>query len=120
MGKADALSRMTGLETGVNDNEDIVMLKPEYFISNLVIENPEDDVLNLIKRRKSNMDTYVRTRLNAKDKDWEETNDGLILFQNHIYVPKDKTVRGHIIGLHHDMQMTGHPGQYKTIEFGDD
>lgn len=116
MGKADALSRMTGLETGVNDNEDIVMLKPEYFISNLVIENPEDDVLNLIKRQKSNMDTYIQTRLNAKDKDWEETNDGLILFQNRIYVPKDKMVRGRIIGLHHDTQMTGHPGQYKTIE----
>ena len=59
MGKADALSRMTGLETGVNDNEDVVLLKPEYFISNLVIENPEDEVLNLIRKRKTNMDTYV-------------------------------------------------------------
>src|SRR5580698_4993994 len=42
MGKADALSRMTGLETGANDNEDIIVLKPEYFILNLVIEYPED------------------------------------------------------------------------------
>ena len=50
MGKADALSRMTGLEMGVNDNEDIVVLKLEYFISNLVIEYPEDEVLNLIKK----------------------------------------------------------------------
>ena len=32
MGKADALSRMTGLETGVNDNKDIILLKPEFFI----------------------------------------------------------------------------------------
>lgn len=116
MGKANALSRMTGLETGVNNNEDIVMLKPEYFILNLVIENPEDDILNLIKKWKLNMDTYVQTRLNTKDKDWEETNDRLVLFQNHIYIPKDKTVQGRIIGLHHDTQVTEHPGQYKTIE----
>ena len=32
MGKADALSRMTGLETGVNDNNNVILLKPEFFI----------------------------------------------------------------------------------------
>ena len=51
-----------------------------------------------------------------KDKDWEETDDELVLFQNCIYVPKDKTLRGRIISMHHDTQVTGHPGQYKTIE----
>ena len=35
MGKADALSRMTGIETGVNDNKDIILLKPEFFIQAL-------------------------------------------------------------------------------------
>ena len=35
MGKADALSRMTGLETGVNDNKDIILLIPEFFIQQL-------------------------------------------------------------------------------------
>lgn len=49
---------MIGLEMGVNDNDNIVLLKLEYF-SNLVIENPEDKVLNLIKKQKTNMDTYV-------------------------------------------------------------
>ena len=33
-----------------------------------------------------------------------------------LYVPKDKNLWGQIIGLHHDSQTTGHPGQYKTIE----
>ena len=115
MGKADALSRI-GLETGVNDNENTVLLKPEMFILNLVIENPEDEVLNVIKKHKSNMDSYVQVQLDMKDKDWEETDDGLVLFQNHIYVPKDKSLQGCIIGMHHDTQVTGHPGQYKTIE----
>ena len=31
-GKADALSRMTRLEMGVNDNNDVILLKPEFFI----------------------------------------------------------------------------------------
>lgn len=52
MGKADILSRMTGLETGKNNNEDIVLLKPEWFISELIIKNPEDKLLAEIKRRK--------------------------------------------------------------------
>jgi hypothetical protein len=116
MGKADALSRMTGLEKGENDNANVVLLKPEFFIANMIVENPEDRILNDIKKQKQNMDTYVRKRLDAKDKDWEETADGLVLFQNHIYVPKDKTLRGSIIGLHHDTEIGGHPGQFKSVE----
>ena len=45
MGKADALSRMTGLEMGVNDNKDVILLKPEFFINQLQ-ENSEDDCLD--------------------------------------------------------------------------
>ncbi len=33
IGKADALSRMTCLEKGEKDNKNIVLLKPEFFIS---------------------------------------------------------------------------------------
>ena len=50
MGKANALSRMTGLEKGENDNENIILLKPEIFISNVVLENPEDNILSMIKK----------------------------------------------------------------------
>lgn len=39
-----------------------------------------------------------------------------MLWQGHIYVPKDKSLQGCIIGMHHDTQLAGHPGQYKTIE----
>ena len=48
MGKADALSRMTGLETGVNDNKDIILLKPELFVQALQMGKPEDKLLNEI------------------------------------------------------------------------
>ena len=48
MGKADALSWMTGLKTGVNDNKDIILLKPELFVQALQMGNPEDELLNEI------------------------------------------------------------------------
>ena len=83
MGKADALSRMTGLETGEKDNENVTLLKPEYFISNLVIESPEDEIIDLIKKQKINMDKYVQTRLDLKDQDWTKEDD-IILFRNWI------------------------------------
>ena len=49
MGKADALSRMTGLETGVNDNKDIILLKPEFFIQQLH-DTPEMEIIEWIKK----------------------------------------------------------------------
>ena len=48
MGKANALSRMTGLETGVNDNKDIILLKLEVFIQALQLGNLEDMLLDEI------------------------------------------------------------------------
>ena len=50
MGKADALSRMTGLEKGGNDNKNVILLKPKIFISNVVLKNPKDNILSMIKR----------------------------------------------------------------------
>ena len=76
MGKADTLSRMTGLEMGEKDNENVVLPKPELFILNLTTENPQPH-----QKTKTNLDRYVQTCLDTKDKDWERTEDDLILFQ---------------------------------------
>ena len=116
MGKANALSHRTGLDHGESDNKDIVLLKSEFFILNLVLENPEDELLTTIRKRKNNINNYVQLALDTKNKEWEEREDDVILWQGHIYVPKDKVLHGCIIRLHHDTQITGHPGQYKTIE----
>ena len=52
MGKADAMSRMTGLETGENDNSDMVLLKPDIFISLLhIIDTPEKHIIDKIRKR---------------------------------------------------------------------
>ena len=123
MGKADALSRMTGLDRGEKDNENVTLLKPELFISRIhfslnthTVDTPEDIILTKIKQRKANKDKYVQVALEKKEKDWEETDDGVVTWQGRIYVPKDRDLRGQVIQAHHDTVLAGHPGRYKTQE----
>ena len=47
--------------------------------------------------------------------EWTE-EQGLILFKGKVYVPKDIALRRKIVELHHDSQITGHPGRWKTLE----
>jgi RNase H-like domain found in reverse transcriptase len=56
MGKADALSQIIGLETGVNDNKDIVLLKPELFIQALQLGYPKDNLINEIQKNIQTVD----------------------------------------------------------------
>ena len=110
MGKADALSRMTGLEKGEKDNENLVLLKPELFVGSISLENPEDCLLSDIRKRRKNLDRYVEQALRDKTDQWVESEDGLISWQGRIYVPRDKDLRGRVIYAHHDTPLTGHPG----------
>ena len=50
-----------------------------------------------------------------RDKEWRE-EDGVMLKEGKVYVPKDKALRIEIIRLHHDTPMGGHEGQQKTAE----
>ena len=36
-------------------------------------------------------------------------------YQDRIYVPRDKTLRGNIISQHHDTPLAGHYGRFKTV-----
>ena len=45
-----------------------------------------------------------------RDKEWRE-EDGLMLKERKVYVPKDEALRVEIIRLHHDTSMGGHGGQ---------
>ena len=45
-----------------------------------------------------------------RNKEWRE-EDGLMLKEGKMYVPKDEALRVEIIRLHHDMPMGGHGGQ---------
>ena len=67
MGKADALSRMTGFETGINDNKDITLLKPEHFIRNLRSHYPEEDLVKEIRENAHLRDPQIVKAMKEKN-----------------------------------------------------
>ena len=44
------------------------------------------------------------------DEEWREEN-GLILKDEKVYVPRDEKLRAEVIWLHYDMLVEGHRGQ---------
>jgi len=45
-----------------------------------------------------------------RNEEWREEN-GLMLRDGKVYVPKDKKLRAEVIWLHYDMPVEGHGGQ---------
>jgi len=50
-----------------------------------------------------------------RDEEWHK-EDGLMLKEEKVYVPKDERLRAEVIRLHHDTPVRGHGGQWKTAE----
>jgi len=49
-----------------------------------------------------------------RDEEWE-IDDGVVLKEGRIYVPKEE-LRGEVIWLHHDTPVGGHGERWKTME----
>ena len=114
--KADILSRRADHERGENDNSNIVLLKPEWFVNELLVEALDADFISRIKSSKNNKDRVVTKALANNEEDWEEQEDGMIVWQDLIYVPRNKKLQEDIIKAHHDAPTSGHPGREKTRE----
>ena len=50
-----------------------------------------------------------------RDEEWRQ-EDGLMLKEGKVYVPRDEKLRAEVIRLHHDTPVGGHGGQWKTAE----
>src|SRR5882762_8135200 len=103
--KANPLSRQSDHKRGENDNEDITMLKPEWFQRMEVgIEGQDKEFIEQIKEvmmKKRVINRVVEKALAGKEKGWEYPLD-LIEWQKQIYVPKDKKLWEDIIRAHHN------------------
>ena len=126
MGKAKALSRCTYHKEGIeHDNENVVLLKPEYFKvralrqGHLLIEGQlakirkskdlDESVVKAVEELKKSSTRQLRSE------EWSE-EQGLMLFRSKVYVPKDIKLQLEIIKLHDDTPVAGRPGQWKTLE----
>lgn len=127
--KPDALSRRPDHGKGENDNDNIVLLKPSYFKiqalkqGHVLLTGEEAGLLKDIRQAKDLDEQVVKaveemkksSNKKLEGQEWSE-EQGLILFRGKVYVPKDMKLRRKIVELHHDSQVAGHPGKWKTVE----
>jgi len=88
-----------------------------------LIEGPEEEIVKKIKEARDKDEEVIKVVEEMKkagvktlrDEEWE-IEEGLVLKEERVYVPKDEKLRVEIIRLHHDMPIAGHGGQWKTVE----
>jgi len=119
MGKADGLSRQSDWKVGVEkDNNNQVFIKDNWICSlEEVVERPEVDIVEKIKKARSKDEKLVRIvekmkKMRVKElrgEEWKVEGE-LVLKEGKIYIPKDMELRSEIIWLHHDVPVAGHGG----------
>jgi len=126
MGKVDGLSRRPDWKIGVDkDNENQVIIKDNWIrnLQEVVIEGPEVDIIEKIKKARSKDEDVVRVVEEMKKAgvkelrgdEWKIEGD-LVLKEGKVYVLKDEELRAEVIWLHHDVPAVGHGGRWKTVE----
>ena len=89
----------------------------------VVVEGPEVDLVEKIKRARSKDEDVIRVveemkKAGVKElrgNEWKIEGD-LVLKERKVYVPKDEELRAEVIRLHHDIPAAGHGGRWKTVE----
>ena len=121
MGKADRLSRRLDWKVEVEkNNNNQVFIKDNwiYSLQKVVIEGPEVEMLEKIKKARSKDEDVVRVvekMKKAKVKklqgnEWQIEED-LVKKKGKVYVPKNEELRAKIIWWHHDVPVAGHRGK---------
>ena len=126
MGKVDGLSRRVDWKVGTDkDNENQVFIKDNWIRSmyKVVVEGPEVDLVEKIKKARSKDENVVRVveemkKAGVKElrgNEWKIEGD-LVLKEGKVYVPKDEELRAEVIQLHHDVPVAEHGGRWKMVE----
>jgi len=130
MGKCDVLSQWADHGTGIDDNHHLTLLRPEFFVihalQGVTFEGAEQDITCEIQQGihdGATKDTVAQAitglakshgKLLRADK-WRQV-DGLWYFHDKIYVPNILDLQQWIAEQHHDSNITGHAGCWKTLE----
>ena len=118
MGKANGLSRRSDWKVGVEkDNENQVFIKDNWIrsLQEIVIEGPEVELLEKIKKARSKDEDVVivveemkKTKVKEiRENEWKIEGE-LVLKEGKVYVLKDEELRAEVIQLHHDVPAAGH------------
>src|SRR5882762_9876314 len=120
--KPDLLSRRADHKKGgKEDNENVVLLKPVFFQNRIATTFVNPPLLKMILTEQAR-DADVKTwrSLNTEDAKtamfagWHEDAQGLVTLEGKVYVPM--ACRAEVLRQYHDSPITGHPGQWRTLE----
>jgi len=130
MGKPNTLSRRSDHGDRTSDNDNLTLLKPDFFtvcaVEALEVEGMEKDILEGIHRgnklgKQEEPVAWAAKELQRSPNrsvylvEWSE-KDRLLLFRGKVYVSNIPDLRRHIMSACHDTLITGHPRRWKTLE----
>jgi len=126
MEKADGLSKRPDWKVGVDkNNENQIVVKDSWLrrLREVIIEGPEVEILEKIKKARDKDEEVVRIVEEMKkagvkaiqEEEWKMEGE-LVLKEGKVYVSKDEELRMEIIRLHHDVPAVEHGGKWKTVE----
>ena len=125
IGKPDALSRRANHGNRASDNDNVVLLRPEFLavraLEGVELTGMEQKILSNIHKGNRNGDQEepiakaaqeLRHSTNGTVHSSEWSNiDGLLWFQGKIYVPQSPDLHRQIIALCHDIHIAGYLGR---------
>ena len=89
----------------------------------LLIEEAEEEIIEKIKKSETKNNKVVKVVEEIKKAEVkvlrnneQQIEDELVLKEGKLYILKDESLRLEIIQLHHNMLITGHKRQQKTVE----
>ena len=126
MRKTDGLSRRLDWKVSMDkDNENQVIIKDNwlYKLEKVIIEGPEVEIVEKIKKARDKDEEVIRIVEDMKKAGVKAIQGGewkieeeLVLKEEKVYVLKDDELRMEIIQLHYDVPVAGHGGKWKTVE----
>jgi len=130
MGKTDALSHRSDHGTGLEDNDNMVLLTLNFFavqaLEGLEAAGEDQGILKDIQKGtrdgekeepvgKAARELQGSSARSVKSVEWS-LSDGLLYFRGKIYVPDTSDLLRHIVALSHDSRLAGHSGRWKMLE----
>ena len=126
MEKANGLSKQPDWKVRVEkDNENQIVIKDCWLhsLQEVVIDGPEVDIVEKIKKARSKDKEIVRVVEEMKKVDVkvlrekeQQIEGDLVLKEGKVYMPKNEKLRVEIIQLHHDTLVAGYGRKWKTTE----
>jgi len=108
------------------DNENQVMLKEEWLevrAMEQLVEGPGEEIVKKIKEARDKNEEVIKVIEEIKkagvkmlrNEEWQ-VEEGLVLKEGRVYIPKDEKLRVEIIWLHYNTPIARHGGQWKMVE----